>query len=148
MPTPDLLRPGVPRQRLARLVSIPVIALALLAGMWAASLPLAKADFNRAAGFQCGKLDPAWTGNYRCDSPDNISGYNRQWVFINTYERAGCVDYADVWHNLITNWVCYPKGTELGSVKVRQDGGWYRGVIRNNNLSSAGNFNGIVTWNE
>lgn len=101
---------------------------------------------NMAAGFQCGTLDPAWTGNYRCDSPDNISGYNRDRIFINTYERAGCVDYADVWHNLITSWVCYPKWTELGSVAVRQDGGWYRGAIRNNNLTYAANFNGVVSW--
>lgn len=92
-------------------------------------------------------LDPAWTGNYRCDGPDSVSGYGRDKVLLNTYERAGCVDYADVWHNLITSWVCFPKETFWNSITVRKDGGWYRGVIRNNNLSYAARFAGIITWN-
>ncbi|HSS43331.1 MAG TPA: hypothetical protein VLK37_12375 [Solirubrobacterales bacterium] len=121
------------------------IGVALFTMLALGSISTAKAG-NLVAGFECGKLDPAWTGNYRCDSPDNISGYKRDRVFINTYERAGCVDYADVWHNLINSWVCYPKGTELGSIKVREDGGWYRGAIRNNNLTYAGNFNGLISW--
>lgn len=116
---------------------------AMLAIWLGAAASPAKA-WETAAGFQCGTLDPAWTGNYRCDSPDNISGYGVDYVFINTYERAGCVDYADVWHNLKASWVCYSKGTELGPIAVRQDGGWYRGAIRNNNLTYPGNFNGVV----
>jgi hypothetical protein len=89
-----------------------------------------------------GWLDPYPTGTYRCDAPDSASGYGLDLVTISTLERAGCVDYADVWHNLINSWVCYPKGTEWGGISVRQDGGWYRGVIRNNNLSYKGLFTG------
>jgi len=87
-------------------------------------------------------LDPAWTGNYRCDGADSVSGYGRYKVEIDTFERAGCVDYADVWHNLITSWVCFPKETWYGAISVRQDGGWYRGVIRNNNSTYAARFGG------
>ena len=65
---------------------------------------------------------------------------------ITTITRAGCVDYADVWHNLIDSWHCYPKGTTLGGISVRRDGGWYRGAIRNNNLTYQGQFTGTITW--
>jgi hypothetical protein len=102
--------------------------------------------FDYVTNFCGGWLDPAWTGTYRCDSPDEVSGYGRDYVWITTQERAGCVDYADVWHNLIDSWVCYSKYTELGGIKVRQDGGWYRGVIRNNNLTYRGNFRGTIAW--
>jgi hypothetical protein len=142
---PDVLQIRGLGQRQGRFWAIMAIGAASLTLLALGSISTARAG-NLAAGFACGKLDPAWTGNYRCDSPDNISGYNRDRVFINTYERAGCVDYADVWHNLISSWVCYPKGTELGSIKVREDGGWYRGAIRNNNLTYAGNFNGLISW--
>jgi len=92
-------------------------------------------------------LDPAWTGNYRCDGADSVSGYERDYVLLNTYERAGCLNYADVWHNLQTSWVCIPKGTEFGGrIDIRRDGGWYRGVIRNNNTSYGGHFKGWITW--
>ena len=90
-------------------------------------------------------LDPAWTGNYRCDGADSVSGYGRDRATIYTWERAGCVDYADVWHNLITSWVCIPAGT-WGYVNIRQDGGWYRGVIRNNNLTYGAHFYGIIQY--
>jgi hypothetical protein len=142
---PDVLQFRGVGQRQVRFWTIMAIGAALLTLLAIGSVSTAKAG-NLAAGFDCGKLDPAWTGNYRCDSPDKISGYNRDRVFINTYERAGCVDYADVWHNLINSWVCYSKGTELGSIAVRDDGGWYRGAIRNNNLTYAGNFNGLISW--
>jgi hypothetical protein len=92
-------------------------------------------------------LDPAWTGIYRCDGADSVSGYNRDEIMLTTYERAGCVDYADVWHNLITSWVCFPKETPYGTIIARKDGGWYRGVIRNNNLSYSARFAGIIGHN-
>lgn len=126
-----------------------IVLLALLASCTVLILaPGAKAE-NEESGIAyrvCNvSLDPAWTGNYRCDAPDYASGYGLDWVFINTYERAGCLDYADVWHNLINSWVCFPKNTSLGSYSVRQDGGWYRGVIRNNNLTYSGQF-GLVDY--
>ena len=91
-------------------------------------------------------LDPAWTGIYRCDAPDNVSGYKRTSSYIYTNARAGCSDYADVWHNLIDSWHCVPSYSQ-GGVAIRQDGGWYRGVIRNNNTNVGGWFHGLVFWN-
>jgi hypothetical protein len=135
------------RPRASWILSV-LVASAVLFGMSSAS-PVSNAKaVGFASNFCGGWLDPAWTGTYRCDSPDSLSGYHRQNVMINTRERAGCVDYADVWHNLIDSWTCYPKWTELGGIKVRQDGGWYRGVIRNNNLSYKGQFIGTITWEE
>jgi hypothetical protein len=139
---------GAIRRRLAVSLTAVVAAAALLSCVSAGSslTAPAKAEFF-AAHFCNGWLSPAWTGNYRCDAPDNVSGYNRENVFIATPERAGCVDYADVWHNLMASWVCYGKGAN-GGISVRRDGGWYRGVIRNNNTSYGGNFVGTVTWNQ
>jgi hypothetical protein len=62
-------------------------------------------------------------------------------VFTN--ERAGCVDYGDVWHNLMNSWSCTTSHSEKDMV-IPKDGGWYRGIIRNNNTSSGGNFAGNV----
>ncbi len=128
--------------------------LAVMAGMFCAVFagPVQKANAEEAASGFCPTngymlLDPAWTGIYRCDAPDNVSGYNRTWSIIFTQERAGCVDYADVWHNLIDSWKCFPKYTQ-GSISIRQDGGWYRGVIRNNNTNNSGWFHGIVSWKQ
>jgi hypothetical protein len=106
------------------------------------SVSRASADGESGVAYTvcAGRLDPAWTGNYRCDAPDSASGVGLKYVFINTNERAGCLDYADVWHNLINSWVCFPKNTTLGSYFVRQDGGWYRGAIRNNNSTYSGVF--------
>jgi len=143
------LSPALTGKRVALYVSLALALLTLCAG----SLKPATAEADIAANFcptyQVGTsmwLDPAWTGNYRCDGPDSVSGYHRNRVMVGTFERAGCVDYADVWHNLITSWVCFPKETYLGVLFVRQDGGWYRGVIRNNNLTYAGRFKGVITY--
>jgi hypothetical protein len=128
--------------RQVRLISL-VAALALAMGSISlVSAPRASADGESGVAYRVceGWLDPAWTGNYRCDAPDYASGVGLRNVFIRALERAGCVDYADVWHNLVNSWVCYPKGTELGGYTVRRDGGWYRGVIRNNNLTYKGLF--------
>jgi hypothetical protein len=115
----------------------------------AATGPVAKADADAAyfcpTGGGWGWLDPAWTGIYRCDAADSVSGYGQDWAKVYTDSRAGCVDYADVWHNLIDSWHCVPQYSQ-GIVYIRQDGGWYRGVIRNNNLSYGGWFRGLVSW--
>lgn len=131
------------RRKLAQMFAAFAVALLACFCLSLISSPPASAE-NEESGIAyrvcSGWLDPAWTGNYRCDAPDYASGYGLDWAYIQTHERAGCVDYADVWHNLINSWQCYPKNTELGSIAVRQDGGWYRGVIRNNNLTYGGQF--------
>ncbi len=143
MTIPDPLGRSSLRQRQKSLWALLAVSAAMLFTMAAGPTSNASAT----GGTFCNVfLDPAWTGTYRCDSPDNISGYGLDYVFINTVERAGCVDYADVWHNLINSWVCTPSHTQA-SIAVRQDGGWYRGAIRNNNLNYAGRFAGILAAN-
>jgi len=139
-------RTGEPHRSFASALCFLAITIALLGVLAANAATPAKAE-TLARTFCSGWLDPAWTGTYRCDAPDSLSGYNRQNVGIRTVERAGCVDYADVWHNLITSWVCTPSNTEK-IISIRQDGGWYRGVIRNNNLSYRGQFVGSIWWSE
>jgi hypothetical protein len=138
-----LLRAGVTRRSMLFAISVLVATAAMFSSIAVGSLTSAKA--STAAKFCGGWLDPAWTGNYRCDSPDSVSGYNRKWVGIVAVERSGCVNYADVWHNLITSWVCTPKYSET-VIGIRNDGGWYRGAIRNNNLSYGGAFSGTIWW--
>lgn len=135
------------RRKLAWSATLLAATFTLFGSMAVTSASDAEAE-DLASNFCAGWLDPAWTGNYRCDSPDSISGYNRRNVMITNWERAGCVDYADVWHNLVASWVCYPKGTELGGIKVRQDGGWYRGAIRNNNSTYRAQFTGTIMWSQ
>jgi len=137
---------GAKRRSLLSAICVLVASTALFSSLAAGSPTPAKAE-KYATGFCGGWLDPAWTGNYRCDAPDNVSGYNRVYVAVRAFERSGCVDYADVWHNLITSWVCTPKETEA-IISVRKDGGCYRGVIRNNNLSYKGQFSGSIWWTQ
>ena len=132
------------RQRVSAVLAVLLMASAMC-GV-AASTQATKADASEYASNFCGVwLDPAWTGNYRCDSPDNVSGYGRDLVSVTTVERAGCVDYADVWHNLINSWTCFPSHTQ-GYMSIRQDGGWYRGAIRNNNATYRAQFVGAIWW--
>lgn len=125
--------------------------LAVVVGMFCAVFAGPVQSANAAGSWFCPTngdmwLDPAWTGIYRCDAPDNVSGYNRTETWIYTNARAGCIDYADVWHNLIDSWHCVPSYSQ-GGITIRQDGGWYRGVIRNNNTNVGGWFHGAVFWN-
>jgi len=136
---------GLFRRSALVLAAVCAVTMAWFGSLAASSPPRANAE-GYAAAFCGGWLDPAWTGNYRCDAPDNVSGYNRTYVAVQALERAGCVDYADVWHNLITSWVCTPKETQV-IISVRKDGGWYRGVIRNNNLTYRAQFSGSIWWN-
>jgi hypothetical protein len=79
----------------------------------------------------------------RCDAGDGISGYKVNRVSVFTYERAGCVNYGDVWHNLMKSWSCTTSNSQK-DIYLPNDGGWYRGIIRNNNTSKGGNFAGNV----
>ena len=79
----------------------------------------------------------------RCDAGDGNSGYKLFRVTVFTHERAGCVNYGDVWHNLMTSWSCTTNNSEK-QIFIPNDGGWYRGIIRNNNMSTGGNFGGNV----
>jgi hypothetical protein len=95
----------------------------------------------------CEKWEDPWQGegqfHGRCDAPDSVSGYKLLRVSVFTYERAGCVDYADVWHNIMNSWSCTTSNSQK-DIYPPNDGGWYRGIIRNNNTSKGGNFAGNV----
>lgn len=61
---------------------------------------------------------------------------------INTHERAGCVNYNGYYGEYYRSWACFPSNFQNGYIEVPQDGGSYHAIIRNNNLSSAGHFDG------
>lgn len=94
--------------------------------------------------FCTGWLGP-WQGFYngRCDAPDSVSGYGLMRVSVFTGERAGCVTYGDVWHELKKNWSCTSNHSQK-DMYIPNDGGWYRGIIRNNNTNYGGFFDGNV----
>jgi hypothetical protein len=74
--------------------------------------------------------DPAYTAHY--------AGF-RVW----TNERAGCVQGVGYYGEPYTSWVCAPKESSA-SVGLPNDGGGYRGVIRNNNTAYGARFAGTT----
>jgi hypothetical protein len=60
-------------------------------------------------------------------------------VNVQTYERAGCVNYEGWYGELYRSWVCVGNNSAT-YVVVPEDGGSYIGVIRNNNLTYGGKF--------
>lgn len=142
---------AMPSRRVVVLLAVFTTSLAVF-GFISAGAP-SRANAEQRGAFFCPSEGEGWLGpwqgdfNGRCDAPDNVSGYNRTLAVVYTNERAGCVDYADVWHNIIDSWRCVPSYSQ-GSISIRQDGGWYRGIIRNNNTSNGGYFHGLVWWNE
>lgn len=86
------------------------------------------------------RLQPYGQSGDRCTAPN---GGNIVYVRLTTNERAGC---ADIENNgtLLTSWTCYPSGTVNDTYYSGQQ--WAHGIIRNNNLSSAGTFTGAQFW--
>lgn len=125
---------------LGAVIASAAMLLAVSAGPVSTASAVTPGSYNFCEGW----LGP-WQGffNGRCDAPDSVSGYGVYRVTVFTYERAGCVNYGDVWHNLMTNWSCTGNHTEK-HLYVPDNGGWYRGIIRNNNTSKGGNFAGNV----
>jgi hypothetical protein len=77
-------------------------------------------------------------------SGDRCSAGKENWghimtVSLQTYERAGCVNYEGWYGELYRSWECTGNYSST-SVVVPHDGGSYIGTIRNNNLSYAGKF--------
>jgi hypothetical protein len=66
---------------------------------------------------------------------------------MQTFERAGCVNYEGWYGELYRSWACFPKEAN-GFITVPKDGGSYDGIIRNNNLSFKGQFRGgyVCCW--
>jgi hypothetical protein len=107
---------------------------ALVAIMLVANVQAAKAGENF-----CGvTLQPYGHSGDRCyGASHHIYGVN-----IVTYERAGCVDIANGSNELLQSWQCIGKESSGELQGIPNDGVNRKGVIRNNNLSFTGFFNG------
>jgi hypothetical protein len=96
----------------------------------------------------CGSSgSPVWVNPYgqggdRCWGPAR-QGLN--WAAVRTYERAGCVSIAEG-TTLLTSWVCGAAGSSPGWIaeayKYNGGGSWYKGVVRNNNVSYGTHISG------
>jgi len=69
------------------------------------------------------------------------------WVTVRDFQRSGCADYAPQYSGeLKSSWACFAKETWgykwVSPVTTTP----YRGVIRNNNLSYNGTFDGEVAY--
>lgn len=84
-------------------------------------------------------LQPYGKSGDRCWGPGNLL-LNAS---VSTFERAGCVDFANNENVLLQSWVCGPSGSQPAAyIYAVNDGVRRKGVIRNNNLSSSGVFIG------
>jgi hypothetical protein len=71
-------------------------------------------------------------------------------VDVVTHERAGCVDIANGSNELMFSWLCGPAGSSPAAAATIWDfaheGVFRKGVIRNNNLSANGHFDGALSY--
>ncbi|HEY6730853.1 MAG TPA: hypothetical protein VI039_07505 [Solirubrobacterales bacterium] len=128
-------------QRRLGLICAAIVALILFLGITAGPVDKAQAITPGTHGF-CTNwwLKPFGQSGDRCAAGHD--GWGKiGWVLITTHERAGCVNYEGWYGELYSNWACFPKGTS-GYKMVPNDGGSYDGIIRNNNQSSGGYFDG------
>lgn len=92
-------------------------------------------------------LNPYGWGGDRCWSSGHTSLYA---VNVVTHERAGCVDIANGSNELMFSWVCGPAWSSPAAAATIWDfahaGVFRKGVIRNNNLSSGGYFDGSLSY--
>jgi hypothetical protein len=111
-----------------------ILAIAVLGGLWAAShAPNANAE-NFCTGVT---LSPYQQGGDRCTAPNG--GYIWGVVLV-THTRAGCASIANNGVVLET-WTCTSAGNTLQTY-YSPNNRWAHGIIRNNNLSSSGVFDG------
>ena len=88
-------------------------------------------------------LAPYGQGGDRCFGPAVFAGS----AGVVTYERAGCITWANTSNALLMSWVCGSAGSSPGSAAIiyaPNDGVRRKGVVRNNNLSYAAHFGGSV----
>jgi hypothetical protein len=92
-------------------------------------------------------LNPYGSGGDRCWAPGHTTLYH---AMVVTHERAGCVDIANGSNELLFSWVCGPAGSSPATAATIYDfaheGVFRKGVIRNNNLSFGGHFDGAQSW--
>ena len=119
------------------------LAVACLALLMAVSAPTASAGAFCSGVY----LTPYGQAGDRCWGPAQKGLF---YADIVTYERAGCVNIADVNNNLTQSWVCGAAGSAPGvaaQVSIPHSGLYYKGVIRNNNTSQYGVFKGGMACN-
>lgn len=117
---------------------IAFFAAALLAlGVLSTTAPAAHANI----GF-CGwvYLQPLGQAGDSCEQ-DTSAAKNYAYVQVTTFGRAGCVRGIGYYGEPHTNWVCGPRES-YAIANLPNDGGLYRGAIRNNNLTYGARFGG------
>lgn len=126
---------GTYRSRLV--MSAALAALVLLTFAWMTG-PVSRASANGA--FCSGYLFPYGQAGDRCESGIGTAWHH--WRIDNsTGERAGCVQALGYYGEAVSGWACAPPWS-TASVYLPNDGGFYRGKIRNNNVSNGAYFNG------
>jgi hypothetical protein len=92
-------------------------------------------------------LNPYGQSGDRCWAPGHTT-LTSAWIV--THERAGCVDIANGSNELMFSWVCGAAGSSPAIAASIYDfshsGVFRKGVIRNNNLSFAGHFDGAQNY--
>ena len=129
----------VPKHR--RLLAILGVAMVLFLGLWVTKGPVQQASaWNQ--NFCSVWLQPLGKSGDRCSAPNSTWG-KLLTVSVQTYQRAGCVNYHGWYGEYYRNWSCTGSNSSI-FVWGPNDGGSYIGAIRNNNLSYGGNFSGNV----
>lgn len=108
-----------------------------------ASGPVAKSDAAVINFCSSVSLAPFGQAGDRCFAGHDHWGHI-MYSTIQTFERAGCVNYAGWYYELYASWKCVGKNSTT-YIYVPNDGGSYQGVIRNNNSSYSGKFSGSYT---
>jgi hypothetical protein len=130
------------KRRFPRLLASFSVVAALLIAIAATSAPRADAAPRPGENRFCEMrwLAPFGQSGDRCFAGDELWGRLLS-VELKTYQRAGCVNYTGWYYEYYTGWVCTGNYSSTG-INVPRDGGSYRGVIRNNNLTYSANFTG------
>lgn len=125
-----------------RLFAVCGVAMVLFLGLWMTKGPVQQAS-AWSKDFCTGVwLQPFGQSGDRCGSGKE-SWARLQQVKLQTFTRAGCVNYHGWYGEYYEPWQCV--GSNTWSIKqVPWDGGSYIGIIRNNNLSYGGNFSGTI----
>lgn len=135
-PAPSLAR----RARIA--LSVFIAATGLSISMATVSVPKADAAWTPE---WCGNvwLAPYGSSGDRCMMGQGYANHYET-LLVRTLERAGCVAAAGYHGEQVMNWVCAPAGGNFAVIYPPNPEGWYRGMVRNNNLSKWGQFTGLA----
>ena len=92
-------------------------------------------------------LSPYGQGGNSCDASLSEGNWHMMQVSVVTFERAGCVTYIGYYGESYHSWACAPANSRK-DLYLPNDGGWYRGSIRNNNMTYGARFGGsyLCCW--